>query len=205
MKETLILRWIAALITALLLHNLSLGQGQLLGGPCEGCEAIFEYGNRTLSPVDTLPEFETEGVQIKLTGTVFNPDGITPAEGVILYIYHTNEEGVYPKKGSEKGWARRHGYLRGWVKTTADGNYTFFTQKPRFHGDDDPAHIHLTVLEPGGEYYYIEEFLFSGDKKLSKSTLNNTNPRGGSNGVLTLVEESGILMGSRDIILRKNL
>lgn len=204
MKETLILRWLTTFISALLLHSLALGQGQLLGGPCEGCEAVFEFGNRDLSPVDTLPEFDSEGTQIKLTGTVFNTDGNTPASGVILYIYQTNEEGVYPKKGTEKGWARRHGYLRGWIKTAEDGSYTFFTQKPEFYGSN-PAHIHLTVLEPGGEYYYIEDFLFSGDDNLKKSTLNNAHPRGGSNSVLTLIEEGGILTGNRDIVLRKNL
>jgi len=94
---------------------------QKVGGPCQGCEAIFEYGNKELSAVDTLPGFQENKPKLKLTGTVFEKDGKTPAENVILYIYHTNRKGIYEKRGDEKGWARRHGYIRGWAKTGKDG------------------------------------------------------------------------------------
>ncbi|MCP2044874.1 hypothetical protein [Pontibacter sp. HSC-36F09] len=81
-----------------------------VGGPCEGCEALHEYGDKPLSPTDTLPAFRL-GAENKLvlTGTVYLPDGKTPAQDVILYVYHTDVTGIYPKKGDEKGWARRHG------------------------------------------------------------------------------------------------
>ena len=90
---------------------------KLVGGPCEGCEAIFEYGDKKLTAVDTLPDFHDPGPRIKITGTIYKPDGKTPAKDVILYIYHTNQKGIYATKGDEKGWARRHGYIRGWIKT----------------------------------------------------------------------------------------
>ena len=69
-----------------------------LGGPCEGCEAIYEYGEETLDPVDTLPAFAENAPKIKITGTVFQADGKTPAPDVILYIYHTNRKGIYETK-----------------------------------------------------------------------------------------------------------
>lgn len=53
------------------------------------------------------------GDSLIVTGTVYRPDGRTPAPGVILYVYHTNAQGIYPKKGDETGNGRRHGYLRG--------------------------------------------------------------------------------------------
>ena len=31
---------------------------KIVGGPCEGCEAIFEYGSKVLAPTDTLPGCE---------------------------------------------------------------------------------------------------------------------------------------------------
>lgn len=68
-------------------------QGQSVkhvGGPCEGCEAIFEYRNKVLNPVDILPGFYRNNPKLKVTGTVFKKDGKTPAENVIIYIYHTN-------------------------------------------------------------------------------------------------------------------
>lgn len=179
-------------------------QGKLVGGRCEGCEAVFEFGEQTLSYVDTLPEFGSKGVDIKVTGTVYKPDGKTPAEGVILYVYQTNEEGVYPKKGNETGWARRHGYIRGWIKTDGKGRYAFYTQKPHFYGDE-PAHIHLTILEPNGNYYWLGSYLFEGDKNLTARQINNPDPRGGSVGIMSLKKEDGILTGKRDIILGMNI
>jgi len=186
------------------LTGTSYGQSKLVGGPCEGCEAVFEYGSQNLSSVDTLPEFESEGIQIKVTGTVYKSDGETPASDVILYVYQTNEEGVYPKKGNETGWARRHGYIRSWIKTDNEGKYTFYTQRPHFYGNE-PAHIHVTILEPDGKYYWLGSFLFEGDKNLTDRQLNNPNPRGGSNGIMTLKKEDDILTGKRDIILGKNI
>lgn len=181
-------------------------QGRLVGGPCEGCEAIFEYGDRQLSPVDTLPDFKNSGPQLKVTGTIYKNDGKTPAPGVILYVYHTNQGGIYPTNGDEQGWARRHGYIRGWVKTGADGRYTFYTLKPgTYPSRNAPAHIHPTILEPGGKYYYIAEYLFDDDPLLDKESQSSGTPRGGTNGILTLHKKDGLLMGERDIILGKNV
>jgi protocatechuate 3,4-dioxygenase beta subunit len=178
----------------------------LVGGPCEGCEAIFEYGNRELSPVDTLPDFNDDGPKLKLTGTIFQPDGKTPAENVILYIYHTDQEGIYPTKGNETGWAKRHGYLRGWIKTNSDGKYTFYTLKPgTYPSRSAPAHIHPVILEPDGKYYWIEEYLFEDDPLLTEKDISKNSPRGGNSGILNLKKEGNILIGKRDIILGKNI
>ena len=96
---------------------------QLVGGACEGCEAIFEYGERLLTPSDTLMDFSLQGPKLKISGTVYQDDEISPAKDVIIYIYHTNQSGIYPTNGDEKGWARRHGYIRGWMKTDDAGIY----------------------------------------------------------------------------------
>jgi protocatechuate 3,4-dioxygenase, beta subunit len=131
------------ILIPLLLNFQCSGQSpKIVGGGCEGCEAIFEYGKKTLSPIDTLPGFDSTEPKLKLTGTVFHRDGKTPAQGVILYIYHTDRTGIYPKKGNETGWARRHGYLRGWIKTDQSGWYTFYTFRPgAYPGRTEPEHI----------------------------------------------------------------
>ena len=49
-----------------------------IGGPCQGCEAIYEYGTKVLKPVDTLPEFNVLPYPIKINGTVYENDGKTP-------------------------------------------------------------------------------------------------------------------------------
>ncbi|MBW3544241.1 MAG: intradiol ring-cleavage dioxygenase [Bacteroidetes bacterium] len=178
--------------------------GSLVGGPCEGCEAIHEYGDKQLLAVDTLPEFGKAGTPLKITGTIYQPDGITPAEGVILYIYHTNQEGIYPTRGEEKGWGRRHGYLRGWIKTGADGQYIFYTQQPgTYPSRDEPAHIHATIKEPHINEYYIDDYNFADDPLLRQTSCRQKS-RGGA-GVVELRKEGDLWVARRDIVLGLNI
>ncbi len=159
-----------------------------------------------MSPVDTLPGFEAAATKIKVTGIIYQPDVLTPAEDVILYVYQTNAEGVYPTKGGEKDWSKRHGYIRGWVKTGKDGRYTFYTMKPgTYPSRSDAAHIHPILLEPNGRYYWVDEYLFEGDTLLTPVQLSPEAPVGGSSGILRLRREGDLLVGERDFILGRNV
>ena len=178
---------------------------QLVGGRCEGCEAVFEYGDRELKAVDTLPEFESAADKLRLSGVIYEPDGKTPAEGVIIYINHTNAQGVYPRKGNEEGWGKNHGYLRGWAKTGKDGKFIFYTQVPGpYPGGTTPAHIHPYVLEPDGKYYWLESYFFEGDDLLSDEHVSSS-PHGGTAGVVELKRQNGMYVINRDFILGKNI
>lgn len=179
---------------------------KVVGGGCEGCEAIYEYGNRVLNAIDTLPDFNDAGPKMIVTGTIYKSDGKTPAKDVILYIYHTNQAGIYPTRGDEKGWAQRHGYIRGWVKTGADGKYTFYTLRPgAYPGRQNPEHIHPIIKEPGYSEYWIDEYLFADDPILR--TLENTREqkRGGSGIITVSKDRNGFQIAKRDIILGKNV
>ena len=179
---------------------------RLAGGPCEGCEAIFEYGDKELSSTDTLPDFNEKGQKIKVTGTIYQNDGKTPAVGVILYIYHTDQDGIYATKGGETGWGKRHGYIRGWTKTDKDGKYTFYTLKPgAYPSRSSPAHIHPIILEPNGKYYWLGSYHFEGDPLLTDKDKSSDSPRGGSSGLLSLRKEGNLWIGERDFILGKNI
>lgn len=178
---------------------------KLVGGGCEGCEAIFEYGNKKLAPTDTLPEYENNEPKLKITGTVFKKDGKIPAENVIIYIYHTNRQGIYEIKDNEIGWAKRHGFIRGWVKTGKDGLYTFYTFRPvAYPNGIEPEHIHITVKEPDKNEYYIDDYLFNDDPLLTQETRKERKNRGGS-GIIKPKEKNGILLIERNIILGKNI
>lgn len=178
---------------------------QIVGGPCEGCEAIFEYGDKVLTATDTLPKFQESEPKLKITGTIYEKDGKTPAEGVILYIYHTNREGIYETRGDEKGWARRHGFIRGWLRTEKDGRYTVYTFRPAAYPDrSEPEHIHMTVKEPGKNEYYIDSIFFEDDPLLTGSAKSGTRNRGGS-GIVQPVLKDNLLTVARDIILGMNI
>ncbi len=176
-----------------------------VGGPCEGCEAIYEYGNRTLTPLDTLPNFERSEHKLFIAGTVFQPDRQTPAEDVIIYVYHTNRNGIYETRGDEKGWARRHGYIRGWAKTGIDGKFAFYTFRPAAYPDGrEPEHVHITLKEPDKNEYYIDSYFFDDDPLLTKEERGNLKNRGGS-GIVRPSLKNGIMSVHRDIILGLNI
>lgn len=177
-----------------------------VGGSCEGCEALLEYGSKSLTPIDTLPDYFETGPKLIVQGTIYKKDGKTPAAGVILYVYHTDQKGLYPAKGSEKGWDKRHGYLRGWIKTDATGKYTFYTLKPAAYPNNKiPAHIHATLKEPDTNAYWIDDYLFEDDPYLTKEERSRQEKRGG-NGIISLSKgKNGVLVAQRDIILGLNI
>jgi len=196
------------IITVILAFAFTAASAQRVGGSCEGCEAVFEYGSKKLTSIDTLPDFKEPGPKLEISGTIYQSDGKTPAKGVILYIYHTDQKGVYPQKGNETGWAKRHGYLRGWIKTNADGKYKFYTLRPASYPNSRaPQHIHPVVKEPNRNEYYIDEYLFADDPFLDEKEKEKENQqqRGGS-GIITLTKkQDGTWVGKRDIILGMNI
>ncbi|NER13605.1 intradiol ring-cleavage dioxygenase [Leptobacterium flavescens] len=202
------MRHLLFLISSLLIicscNSQSSGKAKV-GGPCEGCEAVHEYGDMKLASVDTLPGYHTNTPKMKISGTVFKKDGKTPAENVILYIYHTNRKGIYETRGDEKGWARRHGYIQGWVKTGPDGKYTFYTFRPAAYPNGREAeHVHIVVKEPGKNEYYLDSYVFDDDPLLSKDRRKRLKERGGS-GLIWLKQQGNLLIADRDLILGKNI
>ncbi len=176
-----------------------------VGGPCEGCEAALEYGDQILKSSDTLPFFSDNEPKLHVSGTVYENDGVTPAEGIILYVYHTDRNGIYPSTEESEGWARRHGDIRGWIQTDENGRYEFWTFRPAaYPSRSEPEHIHITIKEPGLIPYYIESFHFEDDPLLDNSERAAMNNRGGS-GIVAVKHGDDILTVERDIVLGLNI
>ncbi len=180
---------------------------QHVGGSCEGCEAIFEspVSLDKLPWTDTLPDFADAGPKMVISGIIYKADGKTPAKDVILYVYHTDQAGIYATKAEETGWGKRHGYIRGWMKTNEKGEYKFYTLKPASYPNTRAVkHIHPTIKEPGINEYWIDEFVFDDDPFLTPEIRKENQQRGG-NGVIKLKTQNGILVGERNIYLGKNI
>lgn len=179
----------------------------VIGGRCEGCEAIHEtpIAFNKLPWIDTLPDFNEAGPKIVISGIIYKIDGKTPAPNIVLYVYHTDQKGNYSLKGNETGWGKRHGYIRGWMHTNEKGEYKFYTLRPASYPNSTaPQHIHPTIKEPGKNEYWIDEFVFDDDPNLTATERNKLPQRGGS-GIIKLRNENGILKGERNIILGKNV
>jgi protocatechuate 3,4-dioxygenase beta subunit len=180
-----------------------------VGGPCEGCDAIYEspVPFEKLNNMCWLPDWKEAGTTLAVNGTVYKPDG-TPAAGVIIYIYHTDQTGQYPTKGTASGWGKRHGYIRGWMKTNEKGEYKFFTLKPQpYPGRKDPVHIHVTIKESDKNAYWIDDYVFDDDTLLTKAIRIKLEDRGGS-GILPIssfYKGRKSLKSERNIYLGRNI
>lgn len=97
-----------------------------------------------------------------VTGTVFAPDGETPAPGVTLYVYQTDETGRYAERGAK---APR---IRGWLTTDAEGRYEYRTFRPAsYPGGSTPAHVHLQLWGNGYWPQWGTSLEFADDPLLS--------------------------------------
>ena len=177
-----------------------------IGGYCEGCEAIYEGMPSQLNWETRIAPASEPGEPLEASGRIYQPDGKTPAPGVILYAYHTDAHGIYPPVPGATGSTRRHGRLRGWIKTNAKGEYKFKTIKPASYPNSAiPSHIHLIVKEADKNEYYIDSFEFEDDRFLTERERARRQKVGGSGVVALTSGAGGVRVAVRDIILGLNV
>ncbi|MBC8045636.1 MAG: intradiol ring-cleavage dioxygenase [Fimbriimonadaceae bacterium] len=172
---------------------------------CEWCGALEAPAD--INWKTTIAPHDEPGERITISGIVYRSDKKTPAEDVIIYVYNTNAKGIYAKKGNETGNGKRHGYIRGWMKTGADGKYEFTTVKPAaYPNTEGPAHIHITVKEENKDEYWLEEYNFNDDpnfiKLIASKTLNAPEQDYFSYVIYPERNDKGELTGKRDLLLK---
>ena len=163
--------------------------------------AVYDYSEAQLNNTDSIPDFKSKTEPLMITGVIYESDGKTPAKDVIMYISQPDENGNYELKRSND---KRYVYHRGWIKTDADGRYTFYTFVPgNSINNREVKHIHSIIKEPGKPEYGLEAFVFDNDPFLSKSCRKKLAKRGIDN-ILTPVMKDNILVATKDIILEAN-
>lgn len=175
----------------------------IIGGACEGCEAVFEGLPAKLAPVARIAPEGEPGEAMRIEGTVSDASG-RPVSGVIVYAYHTDARGIYPPAEQLRGQAAyRHGRLRGWARTDEHGRYRFDTIRPASYPSRTvPAHVHMHVIEPGCCTYYIASIHFTDDPLLSRAEPDElAGGRGGSGVVQPTRDANGVWSVTRDITL----
>lgn len=178
----------------------------LVGGGCDGCELMFVGMPAHINATDTSAGWTEQGQKLLVTGTVYQIDGTTPAPNVIIYYWQTDNKGYYSPRENMPSAARRHGHLRGWVKTDTQGRYAIYTIRPSpYPNDNIPAHIHTSIKEPDiNNEYYIDEFVFDDDKLLSTAQRKAMENRGGS-GVLRVLIDGDLQIAEHNIVLGLNV
>jgi protocatechuate 3,4-dioxygenase beta subunit len=175
------------------------GRERIVGGPCEGCDAVFDgQPKKLVASARIAPEGEP-GEPLVITGVVSDAKG-KAASGVIVYAYQTDAKGIYPEA---KGAKHAHGRLRGFAKTDADGTYTFTTIRPASYPNSSaPQHVHMHVVEPGRCTYFIDDVMFTDDPLLHPK--QKVGLRGGK-GIVTPKKEKTGWVVRRDIVLGANV
>lgn len=178
-----------------------------VGSFCEICDLMFEgmpSANEIRNATKIAPDNEP-GEKMQIAGTIFQNDGKTPAKDVILYIYHTDHKGEY-SPAKDQVHAKRNGHLRGWVKSAADGSFSFESIRPAAYPVRKfPAHIHIVVKEPGKTAYYIDEVWFDDDDLLTAEMKNKAEKRGGNMLIHLEKDASGVWKGNLNITLGMNI
>ena len=176
-----------------------------VGGGCEGCDLMFVEIPSMIKSDVMIVNPDEPGEKLEISGVIYKSDGKTPAPNVILYVYQTAKSGLYEPGPNQSGGVRRHGRIRGWVKTNQKGEYKFLTIRPgNYPNGENAAHIHPTIKESDKNEYHIDEFVFDDDKFVDDDYRSREQLRGGS-GILRLKEENGKWIGHRDIVLGLNI
>jgi protocatechuate 3,4-dioxygenase, beta subunit len=193
-RRTLLVR--ASAFTATLTSGaIAAPRETVIGGPCEGCEWVFDDQPVTLLSRAYIAPRKEPGAPMVIEGTVTTMRGV-PARGVVVYAYHTDQTGIYPPAGN------RHGRLRGWALTDALGRYRFETIRPGAYPTRDvPEHVHMHVIEPGIGTYYIDNLEFEDDPLNSR----HTREQRGGDGLALPARRDGVWQARRDIVLGRNI
>lgn len=136
--------------------RLSLIPGLWLAGVACAAERVELPGISAAASIRIVAESEP-GVPLLVEGTIYAPDGETPVPGVILYIYHTDLTGRYAQQG-------RIPRLRGYMKTDAQGRYSYRTIRPASYPNSSiAAHIHPQLWGGGYEPQWNRDLNFADD------------------------------------------
>ena len=186
--------------------NSSTTKNKLVGGGCDGCEIMFVGIPANISPVDTSVGWTEKGQKLLVTGKVYKIDGKTPAPNVIIYYWQTDNNGYYSPTKEMDEKAKRHGHIRGWIKTDENGKYSIYTIRPApYPNANIPAHIHTSIKEPNVDNeYFIDEFVFDDDKLLTGTKRKALENRGGS-GILRVLISGDLQIAEHNIILGLNI
>ena len=169
---------------------------------------IYDYSENQLNNTDTISDFNSKSNKLKITGTIFESDGITPAKDVLLFIEHADENGDYQIKTEND---KRYVQHRGWIKTDADGQYTFYTFIPgsafkpiTYPRTREMKQIFPVIKESGQDEYDLEAFLFEDDPLLTKRCRTKLKRKGVDN-ILKLEKHDDMFVATRNIILNQNI
>jgi protocatechuate 3,4-dioxygenase beta subunit len=163
--------------------------------PCGSCKLPSSVSSQA-----TIAPASEPGKRLVISGTVYEPDGVTPAPGITLFLFHTDAKGHYNTPNDPN-----NPRLYGWVLTDTGGRYEFQTIEPGPYPEfTTPAHIHVHFFGPGRPEWFLPEYLFEGDPLIPARDRDLPARLGTFSPVVRLTQGGdGAWRGQRDIRLEK--
>tara|TARA_R110002012_G_scaffold81945_3_gene207442 strand:+ start:28393 stop:29034 length:642 start_codon:yes stop_codon:yes gene_type:complete len=168
---------------------------------------FYGFDADALSSEETMIDFNTQSEKLKISGTVFLADGITPAKDVIIFIQQADNMGEYVLMTDNEAAFIKN---RLWVKTDENGTYTIntfipgSTNKPLTYPHElQPMHIHAMIKEPGKQEYALDTFLFNNDPLVTKSCRKRLK-RKNIDSILELQLDGDIQVVTKNIVLESS-
>jgi len=114
---------------------------------------------RTLTSHARLAPAGEPGIPMVIHGRLVQRDGRSPAPGIIVFAYHTDDRGHYDEASrGPHSWR-----LKGWAITDAEGRFEFETIRPApYPTRKQAAHVHLSLEGPRLQRRWAG-LLFEGD------------------------------------------
>jgi len=186
--------------------NLKTDKKKLVGGDCDGCELMYVGMPTNIKSIDTSAGWTKKGQKLLITGTVYKLGGKIPEPNVIIYYWQTDTNGYYsPKEGMDQE-TKKHGHIRGWVKSDKDGNYSIYTTRPApYPNEGIPAHIHLSIKEPNIENEYYADLYFDDDPLYLKHKKKYGKLDRAGTEILRVLLDNKIQVAEHNIVLGLNI
>ncbi len=109
----------------------------------EDWNEALESRPEVLASTGRIAPKDEPGTPLVIHGQIFEPDGSTPAAGVIVHAYHRDQAGFDfgPDDRAFTTWR-----LQGWVVSDSEGRFEFQTIMPAAdHLGREGPHLHFTV------------------------------------------------------------
>ncbi len=137
---------------------------ELLFGVCSGL--VCACGRRVSGSKTGLTQAAPRaGDPLDITGSVVLPDGVTPATEVVVYVYHTGTDGLYPKR---PGGPPRY---RAWLRTDQHGSFGYRTIIPAAYPTGRPRpHVHYQLWGGGLPVQWSSTVFVDGESRLRRSS-----------------------------------
>lgn len=189
--RTLVLTLLATAATAAeRFPTMASGQGRMACGSCSP--------PRTIPSRSVVVPTSEPGERLVISGDVYQPDGVTRASDIVLFLYQTDATGRYNQPDDSL-----NPRLYGWVRSDAAGHYEIDTIRPgSYPGQSIAAHIHAHAFGAERPEWYIDEFRFAGDPFLPAAQRSLPDTLGRLSPVVKLSRGAdGVWRGIRDIRL----